>query len=87
MTSSAATQLMTGLVSRGWVTRKTVAGDRRKVSLRLSPSGKRVLKNVMTKRTAVFAKHLEALTDSELKQWKTLQEKIIAHQQTYEGTS
>ena len=83
MTSSAATQLVTSLVQRGWVKRQTVTGDRRKVSLRLSMAGRRLCKAMMAKRAALLAKHLEILNDQELKQLKAIQDKIIAHHRAY----
>ncbi len=79
MTSSAATQLITGLVKRGWVMRQVVAGDRRKISLSLSASGQKILEKIIAERSAMFAKHLEVLTDKELGQLKSIQNKIIAH--------
>lgn len=78
MTSSAATQLVNGLVRSGWVTRKAVAGDRRKVALQLSLKGKLTLRKLTAERAAIFAKKLSVLSDSELEQLKAIQEKIIA---------
>ena len=79
MTSSAATQLINGLVKRGWVTRKTTTADRRKHALHLSPTGQRILKNIIAQRSADLAKHLQVLSDKELTQLKNIQQKIIAN--------
>lgn len=78
MTSSAATQLVNGLVRGGWVARKAVTGDRRKVALQLSLKGKLTLRKLTAERAAIFAKKLSVLSDAELAQLQAIQEKIIA---------
>lgn len=83
MTSSAATQVVNDLVARGWVTRKESSVDRRQVTLALSPTGKRLVTQLIKKRAEHFSEHMSPLSDAELKEFKRLQDKIINHHRSY----
>ena len=78
MTSSAATQLIDGLVKEGSVARSPVAKDRRKVSIALTPAGKRTLTEAKKRHIAAFTAMLEPLSNAELTQWKDLQRKLLS---------
>ncbi len=77
ITSSAATQLIDGLVKSGYVSRKVHTKDRRAVTLTLS---KKTVQQValMKKRVLVkFVTLFSALNDTELVQYCELNKKII----------
>lgn len=79
MSSSAATQLVNGLVKDHLLTRTEDAKDRRRVRLTLTAKGKRQLAQAKKTRLASFAKLLMPLSETELLEWKRLQRKIIEH--------
>jgi len=77
ITSSAATQLIDGLVASGYVTRKTRAEDRRVVTLALSHTTK---KHVAAMKREVLQKSLKffaVLNEKEFGQYIILNKKII----------
>lgn len=77
ITSSAATQLIDGLVASGYVTRKTHAEDRRVVTLTLSSTTKKHI-NVMKKEVLQkFLKFFEVLNNKEFNQYILLNKKIV----------
>lgn len=76
-TSSAATQLTNGLVEAGYIARKEDGEDRRKTSLSLTAEGKKKIGEMKKAHIEHFTKILSPLTDDELKQWQTIQHKII----------
>jgi len=76
--SSAATQLVDGLVRRGYVTRQEDLHDRRSVRLELSPSGKKHIAAMNEKRLTEMAWLFDALTDRELEEYLRLQKKILS---------
>ena len=78
MSSSAATQLVNGLVKEKTLTRTEDVKDRRKIRLQLTASGKRKLEQAKKIYLVSLTKLLEPLSDTELRQWKTLQEKILS---------
>lgn len=82
MTSSAATQLVNGLVDDGLLARKTAKDDRRKISLALTRKGKALVERAKNERHAMFTKLLEPLSDSELSTLCALQDKILANLRT-----
>ena len=79
MSSSAATQLVDGLVEERMLTRTEDPADRRRILLALTASGRRKLDQAKKRRMDSFAKLLAPLTESELVDWKRLQRKIIGH--------
>lgn len=76
ISSSAATQLIDGLVEKGYLTRTASADDRRVMSLSLSKKAKTLFKKFkehgLEKMTGLFS----ALTDKELAQYAALSKKI-----------
>lgn len=78
MSSSAATQLVDGLVQNGFVTRSEDPKDRRLVQLKLSSKGKKHIGATMEKRIAEMAEIFDALTDHELEEFVRLHNKIIS---------
>ena len=81
MTSSAATQLVNGLVEDKMITRREDETDRRKIVLTLTATGKNALAAAKKARLSALTALLEPLSDAELLQWKTLQDKILEHRQ------
>jgi DNA-binding MarR family transcriptional regulator len=77
MTSSAVTQLITGLERMKLLERKTDAMDRRKLHLKLTVSGEALLEKMRKERMKLLAKRFQVLTVNELQQLKTIQEKIL----------
>ena len=77
MSSSAATQLVDGLVADGLLSRTEDADDRRRIRLTLTTAGKRTLAKAKERHAASFAKLLTPLSVEELKEWQRLQRKII----------
>ena len=76
ITSSAATQLIEGLVNKGYLIREASLDDRRVVSLSLSEKAKKLFKEFreqgLQRMTEIFC----PLTDAELAQYATLNKKI-----------
>lgn len=79
MTSSAITQVVNGLVKDQLITRTLDPTDRRKVSLTLTKQGQTALTKSHKSRHAMMSKMLSPLTDSEIRQLRAMQEKIITH--------
>jgi len=76
-TSSAATQLINGLVESGYIARNEEKGDRRMIALTLTESGKKKMNEMKKAHVEHLAKILSPLTNAELKQWQSIQHKII----------
>ncbi len=79
MTSSAATQLVNGLVKGGYLGRKEDTVDRRKISLILTAKGKKAISIAKEHRMKKMIQMLEPLTDTELAQLLKIQSKIVEH--------
>ena len=77
MSSSAATQLVNGLVRDRLLTRTEDATDRRRIRLAITVSGKSKLAGAKKARMATLTKLLAPLSEHELNEWKRLQRKII----------
>lgn len=77
MSSSAATQLVDGLVQGGFVTRKEDPNDRRLVQLELSLKGKKHIAATKEMRINEMAEIFDALTDKELEEFVRLHKKIL----------
>lgn len=78
ISSSAATQLVDGLVRSGYVTRQEDPKDRRSAQLKLSPKGKKHIAATKEKRITEMAGLFDALTDNELEEYLRLQKKILS---------
>ena len=62
---SSASRTCDQLVKRGLVEREPAANDRRRLSLRLSSSGRRLLQRVMSRRAKLLAEIVAAMPDAE----------------------
>lgn len=78
ITSSAATQLVDGLVKSGYVSRKASARDRRAVELTLSRKTFEHVEAMKKMAVAEFLQLFKALSDEEFKQYCALNKKITA---------
>lgn len=77
ITSSAATQLVDGLVANGYVIKKEDEADRRKVSLTLSKTTKDHVVKMKKKAMGCFLKTFEVLNDKEFDQYIALNKKLV----------
>lgn len=82
MTSSAATQLVNGLVKSTLLARTEDREDRRKVVVELTAKGKSIIERAKTYRMEKMVKLFEPLSDAELKQLMKIQAKIVEHFET-----
>lgn len=78
ITSSAATQLVDGLVASGYVTRGTNAEDRRALTLTLSKKTKAHITKMKKQVLQKFLNFFDVLNDTELDQFLLLNKKIVA---------
>ncbi len=76
VTSSAATQLVDGLVASGYVTRKQDPKDRRRVTLMLSVETKRHVSQMKEQVSKRLLKFFKILDDKEFDQYIRLNEKL-----------
>lgn len=76
MTSSAATQLVNGLVKNGLLSRVEDEQDRRKIAVGMTQKGKRLLEATKKQREKNMLKIFEPLSDVELVQLEKIQRKI-----------
>ena len=77
ITSSAATQLIDGLVENGYVVREEHSEDRRKVTLALSNKTKKQVGKMKGERLDRFIKLFKVLSDEEFDQFIFLNKKIV----------
>lgn len=77
ITSSAATQLVDGLVEGGYVAKKEDSEDRRAVTLTLSKNAAAQVEKMKKRGVLKFLKLFEGLTDAELDQYLALNRKIV----------
>lgn len=77
ISSSAATQLVDGLVVNGYVIKKEDANDRRKVSLTLSKTIKDHVGKMKKRAMGCFLKTFEVLNDKEFDQYIALNKKLV----------
>jgi DNA-binding MarR family transcriptional regulator len=77
MTSSAATQLVDGLVANGYLTRKEDTGDRRTISLTLSKKSKNHVDRMKKRALQKFLTVFKILSDREFDQYVALNKKIV----------
>lgn len=78
VSSSAATQLVDGLVKSGYVQRDEHAEDRRAVALTLTKKTKEHIETMKSHASAKFLKMFEGLNDKEFNQYVALNRKIIS---------
>jgi len=82
MTSSAATQLVNGLVADKLLSRVEDKKDRRKIHVAMTAKGKRTLTIVKKQREKSMKEIFEPLTQTELTQLEKIQRKITERLQT-----
>jgi DNA-binding MarR family transcriptional regulator len=76
ISSSAATQLIDGLVDSGYVAREEHAEDRRRVTLTLSAKSRNQIEKMRKQGVEQFLKFFKALNDKEFDQYIRLSKKI-----------
>jgi DNA-binding MarR family transcriptional regulator len=76
ITSSAATQLIDGLVDNGYLIRKGAPDDRRVIALSLSEKAKKMFNEFKEQGLRKMMKLFDVLTDDELTQFAALNKKI-----------
>lgn len=86
ITSSAATQLVDGLVTSGYVVREEHAEDRRKVTLSLSSKTKRQVEKMKNESIEQFLKFFEVFSDQEFGQFVSLHQKLFERHQISKET-
>jgi DNA-binding MarR family transcriptional regulator len=77
VTSSAATQLIDGLVDKGYLVRNENPDDRRIIALSLSEKAKKLFNEFREQGLQKMTELFDALTDEELVQYAALNKKII----------
>jgi DNA-binding MarR family transcriptional regulator len=77
MTGSAVTQLVNGLVAKGYIEREQSSTDRRVHRLALSSQSTKRIAEFKKKRIQVMLKVFKALSDQEFTQYLALNKKII----------
>lgn len=78
ISSSAATQLVEGLVENGYVVRKSDSKDRRALQLNLSVIGRKHIAELKNKRIKIIATLFDSLSDEELETYLKLHKKILS---------
>lgn len=76
VTSSATTQLVDELVDKGYLVREDKTGDRRMLSLALSPMCRKKIGEIKKRNIKRFAGIFDALSDKELERFAFLSKKI-----------
>lgn len=82
LTPGAVSQLLEELTSQLLVERQIDPSDRRIQSLRIAPSGTRLLKTIEERRKDTMKQVMKDLTDEELETWLRIQQKLIREFQT-----
>jgi len=77
MSGSAVTQLVNGLVKKGYIKRKSKPTDRRASTLMLSLHSRKKIQDFKKKRIVMMLHMFTALTDAEFKQYVALNKKIF----------
>jgi DNA-binding MarR family transcriptional regulator len=77
ITSSAATQLVEGLVKKGYLKRAVNPQDRRAVTLAIAPKAQALFKKFKAHGMAKMQRLFAGLTDRELAQYAALNKKIL----------
>ncbi len=78
ISSSAATQLVDGLVDNGYVVRKADSNDRRALQLELSTKGSKQITELKDRRMKMMITLFDALNDNELETYLNLHKKILS---------
>lgn len=75
---------LSGLEDKGWVLRKPLDGDRRRVAIYLTDEGRRMYGQILPEMVKIHADIVAALSDEELAQFDHLLAKLQAHAVTLE---
>lgn len=91
LTPGAVSQLAESLDKQGLIERQTDPADRRRQVLHVSEKGKELLRTIEKRRTEVMKNVMKDLSDTELKVWLHIQQKLINefrtnHKETDEGS-
>jgi DNA-binding MarR family transcriptional regulator len=78
LTHSAAVRLVDGLVADGYVVRRSRAGDRRSVALRLTHSGRAAARRIGRARALAVEQTLRGLSEAQQRSLTTLAERLTA---------
>ncbi|MCC6643641.1 MarR family transcriptional regulator [Candidatus Peregrinibacteria bacterium] len=77
MSTSAATQLVNGLVEQGYVSRKPDLKDRRKVALVITAKARKIIQKMNVSRVKALGEMFEPLNSAELKVLNKILQKIV----------
>lgn len=72
------TRLADEMVSKGWVSRQGCQTDRRKVILRLTQSGTRLVETILPRQWALYEKLWQSFDATEKDQMEAMQRKLLA---------
>lgn len=75
---------LSGLEDKGWVLRKPLDGDRRRVAIYLTDEGRRMYGQILPEMVKIHADIVAALSDEELAQFDHLLAKLQTHAVTLE---
>lgn len=75
---------LSGLEEKGWVLRKPLDGDRRRVAIYLTDEGRRMYGRILPEMVKIHADIVSALSDEELALFDGLLSKLQAHAVTLE---
>lgn len=82
LTRTSATRLSDDLVQNGWATRNTHPIDRRKITLKLTEAGEKLIQAISPETNAVREKVWSALTEEEQSLFRKLMLKLLASSHT-----
>ena len=75
---------LSGLEEKGWVQRRPLDGDRRRVAIYLTPEGRRMYGLILPEMAKIHADIVAVLSDDELRQFDATLAKLQAHALTLE---
>ncbi len=77
-TSSAATQIVTSIVEKGYTERKESTEDRRVMHIFLTENGTKLVKTLKSEQLVVFTSMFHAFSDEEMETYFSLQKKLLS---------
>ncbi|WP_226036760.1 MarR family winged helix-turn-helix transcriptional regulator [Aquibacillus saliphilus] len=78
-TNGAMTNIATKLVHLGLAEKSSDEHDRRATKLKITPAGEKALSEAQTIGKELFMQHFEVLTEEEINQYLSIQEKLLKH--------
>lgn len=75
---------LSGLEEKGWVQRRPVPGDRRRIAIHLSDEGRRMYERILPAMAQIHLDLVAVLSDAELEQFDALLARLQAHAMTLE---